>query len=260
MALVLVEGSSQDENGNKVTAPAGLTKVYVDFSGKNNELIIDMESGVHSTIFSFPADDGICLVGSQGNYSGKVRVGWRCLVSIGSRVTCTTACAIYTAEATSAVIGDDCMIASQVQIRTEDSHAIFDVESGARLNPSRNVVIGQHVWLAESALILSGAVIGSGTTVAARAVVKSKAPNNCVIAGIPSKIIKHNTAWERPNIAFSQPWIRKNAKEQSLVRATQAWKMTDVTMTKVSLGRASLSSLRNNQKIKQGFDLSSFIL
>lgn len=257
MALVLVNGCSKDANGNRVTAPSGLSKVYVEFTGKNNELIIDSESGISSTNFHFPADDGTCLVGSKGSYTGKVRIGWKCLVSIGSRVTCTTACAIYTAEETSAVIGDDCMIASQVQIRTEDSHAIYDVESGKRLNPSRDVVIGQHVWLAESALILSGAMIGSGSVVAARAVVKSRVPNNCVIAGIPSKIIKRNAAWERPNIAFNQPWVRNNAKDQDLVRSTQVWKMTDEKMTKVSIGRSSFTSLKENERAMTDFDISS---
>jgi len=149
------------------------------------------------------------------------------------------------------------MIASKVQVRTEDSHAIFDVESGTRINPSRNVAIGQHVWLAEDALILSGSRIGSGSTIAARAVVKGVIPNNCIAAGVPSKIIKRNTAWERPNIAFLQPWLRNNAKEQNLVKSTQAWKLTNDKESRVSLGRPSYTTLRDLKLTNQNLDLSS---
>lgn len=256
VALVLINGSSEDERGNKITAPSNLKNVYVEFSGNNNELTIVGDSGVNNTKFYFPADDGICFVGSRGNYSGRVRVGWKCLVSIGTWVTCTTACAIYTAEATSVVIGDDCMIASSVQIRSEDSHAIYDVESGERINPSRNIVIGSHVWLAEGSLILSGSMIGSGSTIAARAIIKGQIQNNCVAAGIPAKVIKRNTAWERPNIAFGEPWIRANAKEQSLIRSPRAWQKTDDYMSTISLGADSFNTLIASDRVKNNFDLS----
>lgn len=258
MAFVSITGNYEDTQGNTVSAPSELRNVQVEFNGSNNKLVIDSDSGIHNTKISFPADDGVCIVGPQGNYCGKIRVGWKCLVSIGSRITCTTACSIYTAENTYVLIGDDCMFASAIIIRTEDSHAIYDVESGKRINPSRNVAIGQHVWLAEDALILSGSRIGAGSTIAARAVVKGVIPNNCVAAGIPCKVLKRNTAWERPNLAFAQPWVRNNAKDQSLVTSTQAWKLTNESETRISLGRPLYTVLRDSKILPSTFDLSTF--
>ncbi|MNJ23006.1 Maltose O-acetyltransferase [compost metagenome] len=260
MTLVAVNGSSTDKNGNKVLAPAGLKNVYVEFSGRNNELVIAGDSGVNNTKFYFPADDGICIVGSRGNYSGRVRVGWKCLVSIGTWVTCTTACSIYTAEATSVVIGDDCMFAASIQIRTEDSHAIFDVESGERINPSRDIAIGQHVWLAEDSLILSGSTIGAGSVIGTRSLVKGFIPNNCVAAGSPARVIKKDAAWERPNIAFAAPWVRSNGREQELVRTPRCWQKTDEAQSAVVLGKGCYTSLMSHDRASKCFDMSRFSL
>ncbi|MFJ4433630.1 acyltransferase [Pseudomonas sp. NPDC089395] len=247
MTDILVSGNYEDDMGNRVIAPAGLHKVYVDFKGKNNTLHIESNSGIKNTLISFPSDSGVCAVGAHGNYCGKIRIGWKCTVVVGSDVTCTTACAIYTAESTCTIIGDDCMIAAHVIIRTEDSHAIFDVESGNRLNPSRDVIIGQHVWLAEDSVILSGSRIGSGSVIGIRSVVKASIPNNCTAAGIPCKAIKRNTAWERPNIAFSDPWIRTNAREQALIEANQSWQLTDDNATHIKIGKYSYMTIKDLQ-------------
>lgn len=260
MPLVSVTGNSTDKNGNKVIAPSGLKNVIVEFSGKNNELVIAADSGVNNTKFSFPSDDGVCIVGSRGNYSGRVRIGWKCLVSIGTWVTCTTACSIYTAEETSVIIGDDCMFASGVQLRTEDSHAIFDVETGDRINPSRNIAIGQHVWIAEGSMVLSGSTIGSGTVIGTRSLVKGFVPNNCVAAGSPARVIKRDAAWERPNIAFSPPWVRTNGHEQELVRTLRCWQKTDDDRKIIMLGKSSYSTLATRAQLNKNYELSMFCL
>ncbi|HEN8733543.1 TPA: acyltransferase [Pseudomonas putida] len=247
MTEILVSGNYEDDMGNRIFSPPGLHKVYVEFKGKNNTLFIENSSGIKNTLISFPSDSGSCTIGANGNYCGKIRIGWSCTVIIGSEVTCTTACAIYTAEATCALIGDDCMIAAHVIIRTEDSHAIYDVESGSRLNPSRDVIIGRHVWLAEDSVILSGSRIGSGSVIGMRSVVKATIPNNCTAVGIPCKVIKQHTAWERPNIAFGEPWIRDNAKKQNLNETTSAWQKTNYSTKHISIGKYSYATLKSIQ-------------
>lgn len=259
MTLALITGNLEDDNGNTIIAPNNLNKVQVGFTGKNNKLYISENSNISYSQIYFPADGGVCIIGDYGSYIGRIRVGWNCLVSIGDRVTTTGACFVYTAESTAVIIGDDCMIAAQVQLRSEDSHAIYDVTSGSRINPSRNIIVGEHVWLAEASSILSGSTIGAGSVIGTRSVVKGKYPNNCVVAGVPSRILKKNTAWERPNIAFREPWIRNNAKEQSLVIVPHAWKETDDSMIKISIGETSLARLIQHEKETPQFDLSSLI-
>ncbi|WP_238738914.1 acyltransferase [Pseudomonas putida] len=258
MAQIFINGNYKDEMGNTVIAPADCQKISVEFRGRNNTLIINENSGARNTLVSFPSDSGTCIIGAEGNYCGKIRVGWECTVIIGSHVTCTTACAIYTAERTCAIIGDDCMLAAHVIIRTEDSHAIYDIKSGERTNSSRNIFVGQHVWLAEDAILLSGTKIGAGSVIAVRSVVKGALPNNVTAAGIPCKVIKKNTAWERPNIAFNEPWVRSNAKIQNLVESAQTWKLTGNQNEPISLGRFSYNTLKSLEQKIQNINISDF--
>ena len=52
------------------------------------------------------------------------------------------------------------------------------------------VVIDNDVWIGANAVILPGVTIGSHAVVAAGAVVTKDVPGNCIVAGVPAKIIK----------------------------------------------------------------------
>src|SRR5690606_41218530 len=67
-------------------------------------------------------------------------------------------------EGTRLVLGEDCMLASEVQLRTDDAHPIFDVHTGLRINPAEDIVIGAHVWLAYGVRCLGGARIDRKST------------------------------------------------------------------------------------------------
>ena len=60
-------------------------------------------------------------------------------------------------------------------------------EQGISTNP---VVIGDDVWIGANAVILPGVTIGRHVVVAAGAVVTKDVPDNCVVGGIPAKILK----------------------------------------------------------------------
>lgn len=46
------------------------------------------------------------------------------------------------------------------------------------------------MWIGGNCTILGGVVIGDNVVVAAGAVVTKDVPSNCVVAGIPAKVIK----------------------------------------------------------------------
>lgn len=52
------------------------------------------------------------------------------------------------------------------------------------------IVIGNNVWLGDKVTVLSGVRIGNNVTVAANSVVTKDVPDNCIVAGIPARIIK----------------------------------------------------------------------
>ena len=75
------------------------------------------------------------------------------------------------------VIGKDCVIGSNVTI-------------GGRSRSIDVPVIGDGVYIATGAKVLGAISIGDNCVVGANAVVINDVPANCVVAGIPAKIIK----------------------------------------------------------------------
>ncbi|CAM3781650.1 hypothetical protein [Avibacterium endocarditidis] len=95
------------------------------------------------------------------------------------------------------------MFATNNQIRTDDAHPIYDVRTGKRLNTSKDIIIGYRVWVAYGATIWGGSQIGNGSIVGAYSVVKKRFPNNCIIAGVPAKVIRKDVFWERNNVLYT---------------------------------------------------------
>ena len=94
-------------------------------------------------------------------------------------------------------IGKDCQFSYEITIWTSDGHAILD-EKGKCLNPDKDTVIGDHVWLGHAVEVLKGSEIPSGCVVGARSLVtKSFEEPNSVFAGSPARLVKSNIRWER---------------------------------------------------------------
>lgn len=88
-------------------------------------------------------------------------------------------------------IGRDCLVSYDVVMRT-DSHKISDsttpiIEQG---NYSKDIIIGDDVWIGYGAFIMPGVSIGNHVIIGAKAVVTENIPDYSVAVGIPAKVIK----------------------------------------------------------------------
>ena len=110
------------------------------------------------------------------------------------------------------VLGNNCKTSFNVLFQTGDGHSIFSVITGENINSSKKqlvsnkylaeISLGEHVWLCRDSKIFCSnkkTTIGDGSIVGMSAFVKGKFPNNCVIAGIPGKVVKENIAWAAKN-------------------------------------------------------------
>lgn len=92
-------------------------------------------------------------------------------------------------------IGDNCMLSNHLIIRTSDSHPIYSIETGIRINPPKPVIIGNHVWIAPDSKIFKGVTIGDGAIVGSNTLVTHDVPSNCLVVGIPARVVKENIRW-----------------------------------------------------------------
>lgn len=217
----------EDANGNTINFTGSIAMgIEVNFRGANNRLVVAPNAKLGKLVVHFDCDNGAVTIGGNKGapeLSLNIRVGQDASVTVGDNVSTTTYCLISAVEGTSVEIGDDVMIASENQIRADDAHPIFDVTTGERVNPSRSIKIGAHVWLGHSAIVLGGSEIGKGSILGIGSILKGKIPNNCIAAGAPAKIVRRNVAWERPHLSKTKPYYKPDS---STVEKSRFWDLT----------------------------------
>ena len=88
-------------------------------------------------------------------------------------------------------VGHHVIIGPGVKIFSED-HQFSGTEYIKNQGEKRaQVIIGDNCWLGSNVTILAGVKLGNKTIVAAGAVVNKSFSGNCIIGGIPAKLIKY---------------------------------------------------------------------
>lgn len=87
-------------------------------------------------------------------------------------------------------IGDYVMIGPGTVITTV-GHPISPKGRRMHLASAKSVKIGNDVWIGGNVTILPGVTIGNNVIIAAGAVITKDIPDNCVVGGIPAKVIKN---------------------------------------------------------------------
>lgn len=166
------------ENALCVDAGASLSDCKILFKGSGNNLVVHCGTHLKNVTFWFEGDDNRIEVGKMVTMEGNVELD---------------AC-----EGCSIIIGDDCMFSHSISVRTTDSHSIVDID-GKRINPAKDIVIGNHVWVGMESIILKGSCIPDNSIVGARSMVTSslKAKSGSLVAGSPAKLIREDIDWRR---------------------------------------------------------------
>lgn len=86
-------------------------------------------------------------------------------------------------------IGDYVMIGPNTLITTVN-HPLSPAGRRKHLGIAKRVVIGDDVWIGGNVTILPGVTIGSNVIVAAGAVVTKDVPDNCLVGGVPARVIR----------------------------------------------------------------------
>ena len=95
-------------------------------------------------------------------------------------------------NASSVIIGEDCLIASHVLITSENHTLNPELNVSSQNQPLRAepVIIGNGCWIGEKVCILPGVIIGKKCIIGAGSVVTKSIPDYSIAVGNPAKVIK----------------------------------------------------------------------
>ncbi|MFT4241152.1 MAG: acyltransferase [Acidovorax sp.] len=217
-----------DDLGNKISSSIECAEATIIFRGENNTLVIRDGAQIQQLEVYFDCNNGYLEIGACSipgkGIKANIRVGEKSKIIIGDNFTCTSKCMISAVECSNIFIGNDCMIAAQNEIKTDDSHPIFDVRTGKRVNMPKSIHMGNHVWLARRAVVLGGGWMGDGSILGYNSVLKGRIPNNCIAVGIPARVTKKDIAWERPHLSLVKPYVKPDA---TFVNRSPYWNLTN---------------------------------
>lgn len=157
-----------------------LRECRIHIGGSNNRVFFDGFVSARGLDIWIEDDGNTVLIGSRSTFEGNVHLA--CI------------------EGKSIKIGKNCMFSANISLRTGDSHSIVNLQ-GQRINPSKDVSIGDHVWVGNTVLVTKGvnvlndSIVGTGSVVT-----RCFTESNVVIAGNPAVIVKRNISWERKRL------------------------------------------------------------
>ncbi len=189
--------------GNKVTGIPQLSdRTNVTFEGEDLELVIGKNVKFLGVNFKLVGRNSKIIIEDGVVLRGNFTVSDGSLIKIGSKSIFNWNADFWAIEGASVIVGSDCLF-SRVFIKTSDGHSIFDRFTGERINFAQDVKIGNHVWLAQDAVILKGSVIGSGSVIGMGAVVSSEIEEHSIAVGVPAKVIRRNIDWDTSKLDVS---------------------------------------------------------
>jgi acetyltransferase-like isoleucine patch superfamily enzyme len=153
-----------------------LTNCRLTITGNNCEVFIGLHCILANTEIVIE-DDG-----------GKIKIGNKTTIE-GAHIAATEGKAIE--------IGEDCMLSYKIEVRSGDSHPIFDSSSKRRINNAKSVFIGDHVWVGSGAKILKGAFINNNSIIGTGSIITGVVEEGTVYAGIPARKLMENIEWKR---------------------------------------------------------------
>jgi len=187
--------------GNRVILDGYYDHISIDIRGNDNTILFEKDVKVTHAVFRIYGNGCRVSIGRNVRISGGEF--WveddQGTLSIGENTTIESGHFAVTEDHSELRIGADCMLAKEIEIRTGDSHSLLNSE-GKRINPAGNVLIEDHVWIANRAVILKNVHIQQGAVIGAAAVVTRNVARNSVVAGNPAREIKQDIRWTRQRI------------------------------------------------------------
>ncbi len=174
---------------------AMLTKCRIEIQGGKNSVTVKKGTRLKQSTIFIKGRGNRLVIHDDCVITAKIElIGDNCLIEIGRGTNIRSAFVATFENGSQILVGKDCLFSDDIDIRTGDSHSIFD-EHGARMNHAKPVTIGDHVWLGRNVTVLKGVQIGHGSIVGTCSVVSKSLGMNVLAVGVPAKVIRQKVSW-----------------------------------------------------------------
>lgn len=193
---------------DKVVSKEDFPTIIFNTKNANSKIFVKKPKRIKNILVTDKGSgDSYVNIGRGVNIINHLHIDFttNCTINIGDNCTIGTLDILIDTPNITINIGNDCLIGFGVTIRSGDGHTIYDINSKLILNhPDKQIIIGDHVWIGRNVSILKNAAISSNTIVGMNSVVTKKfASENCILAGIPAKIVKNGVNWSiKPSFAY----------------------------------------------------------
>lgn len=179
---------------------AHIVNTTINSIGQNNRIYINGGGIYHQGNIAIKGNNNKVFVNKDCSLSNLniTIIGNDCIIEIGAGTT-TNGTHMYCIGDRHVIrVGKDCMFACGTELWTSDSHSILSIESGEAINIRKHdVVIGDHVWLAEYSKVLKGVTVADNCVIGMCAVLTKSTFPNSLYVGVPANMIKQGITWKR---------------------------------------------------------------
>lgn len=175
-----------------------LANSKIFFIGSNNILFCEEGVVITNSEIKFNGNNSlIYLSKNRHKYYLSVSINHNSVLYMGRDNYLNGVLHIILSERKHFFVGSGCLFSFGIWVRNADPHLVYSCKSCKRINHTKSIYIGDHVWIGQSAFILKGTEIDSGSIVGAMSVVSGKKiGNNSTWVGNPVKKIADMVFWD----------------------------------------------------------------
>lgn len=172
------------------------SKVY--FNGHGNILYCEKGAYLKDCFISFRGNNSIIFLSkNKSTYKLRVEIFTDCSLYFGKDNYMTNKVKFIIQEYSNIFIGNNNTFSTNIKFRTSDAHPIYEIPNKKRINPSGNIILGDHIWICADVNIYKNTEIGSGSIIGSDSLVSNKKIiSNSLYVGSPAKELRTNVCYD----------------------------------------------------------------
>lgn len=184
--------------------PPELSSSVVSFEGQGNIFVCEKGVKLKNSRIKFKGNNALVVLNASKHPLRINATVWsNSVFYLGQDSFFSPVGVLYAiaSDGRSVIIGNDSLFSFDVWMRTSDPHLVYSADTMKRINASKDILVGDHVWIGQEALLLKGTTIGSGSIIGGGSVCAGKViPSNCSWAGNPAKQISKNIFFSKKSV------------------------------------------------------------